>query len=525
MNFKMNMGRLFLGLLFMVEFSVAAPVVREASFYQIMDGKDYYGTGYYDDMSFKLSTMSADGKVVAFYSTDGAGNNHKLFIHDFESTADPVEVIFPTYVGNFNQNAGLVSNTDGTRIFFNARDTEGDYHHHLFGMVNGKTGAVTILLRTSTVSPSYVDEPQDIGTDAAGNYLYFNESNNGYGQGNLYRINAQSGAVRSEVIHAASVPHPSGGTVKFIDQFDVSDDGQTIAFFGLGRDNTDGTTGGEEELFVKTSEIKNLTNTQNLKDDLVISGDASTIVYVENYDWMVTSPDAVVDSQRNIEVGYQSCGNRPGITQDGTFILGTSTPDGTSSCNTYLIRTDGSSRLMIEPSQINILTTYDGLHLSNDGTRTFFKNRWYVYPTEWYTMTVGVFGPNLWSTEVPAVTDVSYPNDMYTKLDNNKQFDIRIAVSDPQGIIIDDNRVKEYTLFPNGYKAYSGGTITVYMDSASVSTNLYSARGARGSLYPSRVPIMTARFSVLDDDFNVGYIDTLIQSLIPIAPVNYLLLD
>jgi hypothetical protein len=44
-------------------------------------------------------------------------------------------------------------------------------------------------------------------------------------------------------------------------------------------------------------------------------------------------------------------------------------------------------------------------------------------------------------------------------------------------------------------------------------------------LWPSRVPIMTARFSVRDDDFNVGYIDTLVQPIIPIAPVNYLLLD
>jgi len=528
MNIKMNMGRLFLGLLLVTELYAVAPVVREASFYQIMDGKDYYGTGYYDDMSFKLSTMSADGKIVAFYSTDGAGNNRKLFIHDFESTADPVEVTLPTYVGYFNQNAGLASNADGTRIFFHATDTI-DTYHHLFGMVNGKTGEVTILFRTVE---SETQTPQDIGTDAAGDYLYFNQSDNGYGQGNLLRIAAHSAAVPSVVMYAANIPHPSGGTVKFIDGFDLSDDGQTIAFFGLGWDYNGTSNRYDNELFVKTTGgIRNLTNnTQNSKGDLVISGDASTIVYVGDtsgsYDWMVTSPDAVVESQRNIEVGYQSCGNRPGITQDGTLILGTSTPDGTSSCNTYLIRTDGSSRLMIEPSQINILTTSEGLHLSDDGKRTFFKNRWYVYPAEWYTMTAGVFGPNLWSTEVPAVTGVSYPRDMYTKLDNNEQFDININVSDPQGVILDDNRVKEYTLFPNGYKAYAGGTVSIYMNSASVSPNLYSARGTRGSLWPSRVPIMTERFSVLDDDFNVGYVDTLVQPpAVIISPINYLLFD
>jgi hypothetical protein len=142
-------------------------------------------------------------------------------------------------------------------------------------------------------------------------------------------------------------------------------------------------------------------------------------------------------------------------------------------------------------------------------------------------MMVGVFGPNLWPTEVPSVTDVNYPNDMYTKFENDENFEIKIRVSDPQGVILDDYRVKVRRLFPNGYEDEgSSGTVYIQMHRESVSENLYTADGWRGPAWPDRDPVMTARFSVLDDDFNVGYTDTLIQPLNTITPViNYLLSD
>jgi len=524
----------------MTELYAVAPVVREASFHRVMDGKDYYsnGSGTKVDMTFQLSAMSNDGKVSAFYSDTcfDSTNHRSLFIHDIESTSEPVEVTLPSYVGSFNRNAGLVSNADGTRIFFNAWDTAGS-GHHLFGMVNGKTGEVTILFRTVETD---TQTPQDIGTDAAGNYLYFNESDNGYGKGNLLRIAAHSGAVPSVVMYAANIPHPSGGTVKFIDGFDLSDDGQTIAFFGLGWDKTDGTSSRyDKELFVKTSAgIRYLTNnTQNSKSGLVISGDASTIVYTGSssgsYAWMVTTPSAAAGAERQIETDYRTCGDRPGITQDGSTILGRSTYKGTSSCNAYLIQTDGHSRLMIEPTHISIIGTSDGLHLSDDGKRTFFKNRWYVYPDGWYNMTVGVFGPNLCPTEVPSMTDVSYPNDMYTKLENDENTEVKIIVHDQQGDITEDKQVKVYNLLPSGYKYPNSSTesedapvyvaIWGYTDNT---LNTFYRNIKKGPGWPSKTPVMTARFSVRDDDFNVGYTDTLIQPPVSIiSPINYLLFD
>jgi len=528
MNIQINAGKFLLGLLFVAELYAAAPVIREASFHRVMDGKDYYtkSSGTKVDMTLQLSAMSGDGKVVAFYgNTYFDSTAHRtLFIHNFESTAEPVEVTLPSYVGSFNTNAGLVSNADGSRIFFNASD-ESDSYYHLFGMVNGKTGAVTILLRTT----ADIERPLDLGTDAAGEYLYFNESDNG-DRGDLWRIQASGGAVPELVIQAGAVPHPSGGYGRFIDQFDLSDDGKTIAFFIEGRIEDGTTTRTDKELFVKTtSGIRNLTNNdENSKDDLVISGDASTIVYSNSY-WMVTSPGAAVESQRHIETGYHNCGDRPGITQDGSMILGRSCPLGVSSTRVYLIQTDGSSRLMVEPGQISIRATSSssGLHLSDDGKRTFFKNDWYVYPEEWFNMTAGVFGPNLWPSEVPSVTGVNYPGDMYTKLEPNGQFEIKITVSDPQDVIVEDRRVKEYTLFPNGYQDRGGaGSISLFMNDESVSANLYTARGQRGSAWPDREPVMTARFSVQDDDFNVGYTDTLVQPTVSIiSPIYYLLLD
>jgi hypothetical protein len=189
---------------------------------------------------------------------------------------------------------------------------------------------------------------------------------------------------------------------------------------------------------------------------------------------------------------------------------------------------------MIEPSHIGIISTRDGLHLSDDGKRTFFKNRWYIYPDGWYNMTVGVFGPNLWPLEVPSVTDVSYPADLYSKLENSEKPEAKIIVHDQQGNITEENQVQVYNLLPSGYKfpnsSQESQDATIYVSiwgyTSSTANTFY--RGIQtGPSWPARTPVTTARISVRDDDFNVGYIDTLIQPFnFIMAPVtNYLLLD
>jgi len=369
MNIQKKSGGLLLIMLLLAELSVAAPFVREASFQRVFDGHDYYGDGR--NFAIDLGTMSSNGKVVAFYGNTyfSSTNHYKLFIHNFEAATAPVEVALPPSVGLFNRNAGMISNADGSRIFFVADDasdtTGGDFH---LCMLNGLTGEVTILL---TATPSNIENPQDIATDANGDYLYFNETDNG-DRGDLWRIQTSGGAVPELVIQAGSVGHPSGGVGRFVDQFDLSDDGKTIAFFIEGRIKSDNSSvRTDKELFVKTdSGIRFLTNNdQNSKGDLVISGDGSTIVYsgspAGTWDWQVTSPDAAVESQIHIEAGYRNCGDRPGITTDGSTILARSMIYGVSVGNAYLIKTDGSSRLMVEPDQISMRSTSEdeGLHL------------------------------------------------------------------------------------------------------------------------------------------------------------------
>lgn len=191
---------LLLVLLLLAEFCLAAPFVREASFQRIFDGHDYYGAGR--NFSLYFGTMSGNGKVVAFYGNSYFSfiNHYKLFIHNFEASTAPVEVTLPPSVRLFNRNAGMVSNADGSRIFFIADDaldiTHGDFQ---FCMLNGLTGEVTILLN---VRPSNIENPQEIGTDAAGNYLYFNEGDNG-DRGDLWRIQTNGGAVPELVIQRA----------------------------------------------------------------------------------------------------------------------------------------------------------------------------------------------------------------------------------------------------------------------------------------------------------------------------------
>lgn len=302
----------------------------------------------------------------------------------------------------------------------------------------------------------------------------------------------------------------------------MSDDGKTIAFFIEGRIKPDNSSvGTDKELFVKTeSGIRFLTNNdQSGKGDLVISGDGSTIVYsgspAGSGDWQVTSSDAAVESQIHIEDSYRDCGGRPGITTDGSTIFARSTVLGVSACNAYLIKTDGSARLMVEPDQISMQATgeNEGLHLSGDGSRIFFKNRDYVYPDGWYNMTAGVFGGNLWASQVPMITSVAYPAPLFADLqDRTQSFETLIGVSDAQGDVTIDNADRSL-LFPNGYEDRgSAGPIAFgnTVDQVPNTNNLYTATGFDGSSWPAMDPV-TVRFSVEDQDGNLGYADTVIQ--------------
>lgn len=479
------MKQLVLGVLLLVEVCVAAPFLGEASFHRAFSGKDYYTTssGSKVDLVPSLSTMSSDGKVVAFYSGTyyDSVTHPTLFIHNFEATTEPVEVTLPPSVRTLNANAGMVSNADGSRIFFVGNTVT---YSNLFCMVNGLTGEVTILLDATS---SIAESPVHIDTDANGDYLYFNESDNG-DRGDLWRIQSSDGALPELVIQAASIGHPSGGVARFIDQFSVSDDGQTIAFFVEGRVETDGTViGTDKELFVKTSSgVRFLTNNdENAKYGLILSGDASTIVYTSDWEWMVTTPDAVVESQVHIEAGYRSTGARAGISTDGSIIFASSNPLGVSAAEAYLIKTDGSGREIVGPGNTNlpIYTTSEGHHLSGDGKRICFKNRRYIYPAEWYNITVGIFDKSLWRSEVPSITSVNYPSDMYVKLNNDERFDITIGVSDPQGNdTIED--VDKIQFLPNGYESNGSQPITILSFIDPLDDNLYTAAGEQGLGWP-----------------------------------------
>ncbi|MEA1920208.1 MAG: hypothetical protein U9N52_10235 [Campylobacterota bacterium] len=525
MTTKFRLSIISLVLLMCSELLSATPFLREANFYRFFDGKDYYtkADNTKVDFDFKMSTMSKDGKVVAFCGDayfDGL-QHRTLFYHNFEATSAPIEVPLLERTGSFNTNAGMVSNTDGSRIFFFASDTVNGFQE--LYMLNALTGSLTVIFHTS----STIENPQDIATDATGGYLYFNEGDNG-DSGHLWRVAASAGATPAIYIDRTTLAHPSGGYVRFIDQMDLSDDGETLAFFVEGRVPTDGspTVRYDKELYVKTSSgIRHITNDdENAKDDVVISGDGNTIVYTHDGKWTVTTPGAVVGSQTHIENGYHSCGNRPAITTDGRTFLGCSNPDSVSSAQSYLIKSDGSGRLMIEPDQLQFLTTFEGFHLSGDGSRVLFKNRSYNYPDEWYNLTVGVFDSSLWTTKVPSITAVNYPADMFTKLNNSERFDISISVSDPQGEITVDN-VDKVVLFPSGYEDKSGAgpiSISPWINPSGSIPNLYETEGYRGLGWPSNDPV-TVRFSVEDEDGHVGYVDTVIRRSFNTPIIMYLL--
>lgn len=541
MKMWIKSGGLVLVLLMSMQWAFAIPFVREASFQRIFDGKDYFGAG--KDLSIKLSTMSDMGNIVAFYGTDSAGRSPTLFIHQFDSTAEPIPVTLPDEVGIFQTNAGLTINAIGSRIFFVADDAlDTTYGDFLFCVLDTTTMMVTVLL---DARPGEIDRPTDIATDANGTYLYFNETDNG-DQGDLWRIKVIGSHTRDLLIRAGEVVHPSGGYGRFIDEFGVSDDGSTIAFFIEGVSGS--TERYDKELFVKigAGTPRYLTDDDNAgvsssKSKLRLSGNGTTIVYSGNETYsgnlMVTKTNASVGAQQHIEEGYHTFCNKPGITTDGSIIFTLLNPATVSSPHGYLIRSDGSGRLKMDTrssySGVEAKDcTSEGVHLSGGGNRVFFKARPYVasigtgtWVTSLYT---GIFNNSPWSwlpnppwpTEVPTVFHVDYPAPVGTMSpDNFPPFKVTIGVSDPENVT-HVFKVATQMLRYNGYPDNGGyGPIKV-SDPVEKSLGSWEASGNREKNWPNPVapkdydPLEQeiARFSVKDIDGHVAYRDVILQA-------------
>ena len=153
MKILIKPGASLLLLLVSMQWVFAAPFVREASFQRIFDGTNFYAEGKH--LPINLSVMSSDGKVVAFYGWNGqSADRPHLFIHNFDSTADPIDVTLPDRLKYIDTWPGLTSNADGSRIFFVGYDK--DASKDLFYMLNGKTGDIDLLLGGESVGRTVV---------------------------------------------------------------------------------------------------------------------------------------------------------------------------------------------------------------------------------------------------------------------------------------------------------------------------------------------------------------------------------
>ena len=552
MNFQIRSSGLFLVLLSLAGSAVAAPYVREASFHRVFDGTNFYGEGKH--LPVNLAVFSKNGKVGIFYGWDGRSEHTPhLFIQDFEATTAPVQLNLPDRAKYIDTFAGLAINNDGTRVFFDATDK--DTGKDLFFRLDTNTHAYTLLLDTNGTS---IENPNDIATDGNGEYLYYNGLDSGYkDEGDLWRVSASGSSAPQLVLAAASIPHPTKGYGRFIGEFDVSDDGNTIAFFLDGWQTDTETSTNDLELFVRTGgmggTVRNLTNNfQNGKSTLRISGDGSTIVYTGrdvdgevstagSYDWMTIKTSDNLNQQVYLEQGYHSTGEAPSLTTDGHLFLGKSTRNGVSSPDAYLIKTDGSGRMKIDTysgtTGIDMISGYEGMQLSGDGTRVFFKQRGSYGPflTTVSHMYSGVIdnnpqdgtGSNIWPSVVPSIASVNYPAPLafgITNPDDFPPFKVSIGVSDPQGVANVDKVAKAMLRF-NGYPDAGGyGPVrvdTIY-DGDEVSPGLWETDGYRGYQWPvpptdpvyyrDALEVEIARFSVKDMEGNVAYRDVVLQA-------------
>ncbi|WP_457667527.1 hypothetical protein [Thiolapillus sp.] len=553
MKLCIPVGGLCLFLLSLAGSVTAAPYIREASFHRVFDGTNFYGEGKH--LPVNLAVFSSNGKVAAFYGWDGqSAHVPQLFVHNFESTTAPTAISLPSRAKYIDTFAGLAINNNGSNVFLVAFDRNtGD---DLFYKLDTTTHTFTLLLDTAGTS---VENPNDIATDGNGDYLYFNESDSGYrNEGDLWRVAAGGSTPPQLVLAAASIPHPTKGFGRFIGEFDVSDDGNTIAFILDGWQTDTETSTNDRELFVRTAgmggPVKNLTNNyQNNKSDLRISGDGSTIVYTGRdvkgevsvtgaWDWMTIKTSDNLNQQVFLEDGYHSAGDDPSLTTDGRLFLGRSNPNGVSAPDAYLIRTDGIGRLKIDTDDIwadgvNIRGAREGMQLSGDGTRVFFKQDGsyggsivsLLYAGMIHNNAQDGMSSNLWPGVVPNITSINYPAPLAfgtASPDDFPAFKISIGVNDPQGIG-DLGEVDHTLLRFNGYPDDGGyGPVRVKRSGESgTSPGLWEVDGYRGKDWPippadpsyadyydDPMEIEVARFSVKDKEGNVAYRDVVLQA-------------
>jgi len=523
---KVFIGLGFSFLLFFISWQpvFANPIFHSAGFHHIFNGTDYRGPGGH--LHNTRSVLSGDGKVVVLLEL-GTGTRG-IFIQDFDSQGQAQEVVIPAEIGDIMPNVGMVSNHDGSRVFFVAATADVNDNDRVYCMLNAKTGAISILRRFHRTD---VEDPVHIGTDAAGNFLYFNESDNG-DQGDLWRIDANNPGLSvppERVIDNYIIPHPSGGLARFIGEFDVSDDGGIIAFFVDGNINGDGSliSRYDRELFVKTAGgISNLTHdNQNAKTGVRISGDGSTILYrgnnVHKDAWMLTPPTGGVNAAIRIEENYHSCGPRPEITQDGSRFFARSAKDGFGSCDAYLVNTDGSGRRMVDPSPATgVAARTSDFGLSADGTRVLFGytegQGSSIFGGQMYT---GVLYPdephlNLWPDEVPEVDYVDYPSPLATRLDQPfPQFQVEIGVSDPKNVAAVN--VVNSLYFANSRPDPVGSIIRFMFSPVEQSPGIWTINGGPATGWaslPNKLDPEIARFSVLNPDGDVAYADVIMQA-------------
>jgi hypothetical protein len=505
--------------------AVANPIFRSAGFHHIFNGTDYRGPGAH--LGNSKNALSGDGKVVALLAI---GNSTRgIFIHNFDSQEQVTEVTIPPEIGTINLNAGLVSNQDGSRMFFVAMTSATNDNNQLFCMLNAKNGAISVVREYDR---AIVEEPVHIATDAAGSYLYFNESDNG-DAGDLWRIDVNDSNLSTPpelVIDASSITHPSGGRGRFIGQFDVSDDGSAIAFFVDGNIDTMGAVISrfDRELFAKDATgTHNLTHDdQDSKYGVRISGNGSTIVYHGKndnaYSWMVTNPNAGVNTSKYIEEGYHSCGPRPVMTQDGQKFFARSAIDGFGSCDAYLINTDGSGRQVVDtPSTLTgVFARTPDFGMSADGSRFLFG---YTASQGSSTlggqMYTGILYPqephaNLWPDEVPEITAIDYPAPLATRLDEPfPRFEIRIGVADP--IDVTTIKMGSSVQFANGYTDAVGHVIRLLFNPVEESPGMWAIDGEPVGNWvslPNKLDPVIARFSVRNTEGNVAYADVILQA-------------
>jgi len=347
-----------------------------------------------------------------------------------------------------------------------------------------------------------------------------------YQRGSLWRMDQSGGAIMKLFEYKDIIR--DGGTGAGLKDFDISDDGNVIAFILIGYHDLESNFHYKYEIFVRVgSAYDQLTDDEEniMKDNIGISGNGNKIIFTssspENYWYSINrngSNKTIIDNKHFDAL-------KPEMDYEGKTLF--YRDDGTNGGRTA--NTDGIWNLdMFSKIYNNTIDVYSGLSISDDASRISFIHR---QGYDYYALYYGYINDTSVITDSPEIINIEF-SPYFMSTDPEAVTVMENEIIDPQGITDIENTMVEILI--NGFRQPNGSDdVPVrFWDTPNddgtppdiaAGDGLFCTEGVQGPAIDEFSSI-TVRLGVSDKSKNITVADTvLFISSDPVRIENYTL--